>query len=156
MSKKLEFCPECGCILRNKRSLQLHRYYFVTITNAFRNWPENHDFKPDSIEHLRAWLQCEAGHRDIIEERLFGTKVDQVQMLRFSTAVQAIRMKNRTDFVFFSGRERPLSIIAAVPRSIAFHEISDDHFRPISEAVFDIIDEVIAKDFCTLARQGLI
>lgn len=156
MSKKLEHCPECGFILRNKRSGRLHRYYFATITNAFHNWPESHEFKPESIDHLRVWLQKEAGYRDVVEERIFGAKASPLQMETFFIAVNTLMRKNRTEFVFFESYEHPPTIRALIPRSIAYDQISDDMFGPISNSVFDIIDNVFGNDFCSMARQGLV
>jgi hypothetical protein len=158
MAKKkgIDHCPECGCVLIKRRSPQLHRYFFATIKSAYDNWPESHEFQPTDTEHLRAWLECKAGHRDVIEEPIVGTGVKSKNMIAFMARVQATRIANGAHYMFFAGRDSPSAVIALVPRSISFSNIGDDEFRPIAEKVFDIIDEAIGKDFCVMARQGLI
>lgn len=34
---------------------------------AFDNWPDQHEFRPNDAEHLRAWLAMEVGHSEVLE-----------------------------------------------------------------------------------------
>ena len=57
-------CPQCGHVA-DSRSTPDHRRFFARIHAAFHHWPEAHEFQPDDAEHLRAWLLCKAGYRDV-------------------------------------------------------------------------------------------
>lgn len=65
-------CPDCGCVIEEKpkgkpRSLPQLNRLFAIIAVAFDNWPDSSEFRPDSSEHLRAYLTCLAGEafRDV-------------------------------------------------------------------------------------------
>lgn len=35
------------------------------IRAAYDHWPDSHQFRPESEEHLRAWLICKAGYHTV-------------------------------------------------------------------------------------------
>jgi hypothetical protein len=47
------------------RSLAQHKRFFGLMTALYVHWPDSEKFKPDSMEHLRAYVLCKAGHRSI-------------------------------------------------------------------------------------------
>lgn len=50
-------CQSCKRPLDNDE----HRgFFFKAISVAYENWPENHEFQPETKDHLRAWLLIEA------------------------------------------------------------------------------------------------
>lgn len=49
-------CSRCGHEMGGERSGKSHRFLFAAIAAAYQNWPESHNFRPTSAEHLRAWL----------------------------------------------------------------------------------------------------
>lgn len=63
-------CPECGCLFevaekpapRRQRSYQQLKRVMAICREAFHQWPETADFRPKNEEHLRYFLECEAGH----------------------------------------------------------------------------------------------
>lgn len=58
-------CAECGCEVtppKKQRSYpQLQRLH-VLCEAAFAHWPSTGEFRPKNKEHLRYFLECEAGH----------------------------------------------------------------------------------------------
>lgn len=59
-------CPDCGSVFDAKpkgkqRSLPQHRRLHGIIGTVFKNWPADHEFTPESEDHLRAWLVVKAG-----------------------------------------------------------------------------------------------
>jgi hypothetical protein len=59
-------CPNCGCVLEKPRSRNQHNRFFALATAAFNHWPESHNFRPKSVDHLRYWLTVEAGRFDVV------------------------------------------------------------------------------------------
>ena len=60
-------CPECGAVFAPKATVKPRSYpqlkrYFAVIKAAFHHWPESHQFRPKNADHLRYWLEVEAGH----------------------------------------------------------------------------------------------
>lgn len=63
-------CPECGYVLEDAKPVprgkprsypQLKRF-FAIIAAAFEQWRHDHEFRPRNKDHLRYWLEVQAGH----------------------------------------------------------------------------------------------
>lgn len=61
-------CSTCGGSgkVANKRSSAQHRRQFAVFAAAFDMWPEQHEFRPRNAEHLRFWLEIQAGHFSVV------------------------------------------------------------------------------------------
>lgn len=129
-------CPSCGVILCKTRSLPDHRRFFALIKAAFEQWPESHSFQPDSAEHLRAYLTCKAGHRNVTELHLPAEATKDMQRLfQFGTEC-AIKAAGGVGFVV-PYRD---SLVVISPKSIGWDTISQKEFGPFRDAVSDIIE----------------
>ena len=65
----MNICPHCGCdvtLKDKKRSTPQLRRFFAVIRHAFANWPHSHAFQPKTAEHLRYWLEVQAGPFDAV------------------------------------------------------------------------------------------
>ena len=129
-------CPSCGVVLCKTRSLSDHRRFFALIKAAFDQWPEAHSFQPDSAEHLRAWLTCKAGHRNVTELHLPAEATgDMVRLFQFGTEC-AIKAAGGVGFVV-PYRD---SLVVISPKSISWDTISQKEFGPFRDAVSDVIE----------------
>jgi len=128
-------CPHCGGILTKARSLPDHRRFFALIRAAFMHWPADHDFTPDSEEHLRRWLTCKAGYRESIPI-LLPENADAATLHMFQMAIEAtIAACDGEGFVvpYRSG----VAIIKA--KSIAWDKLGQKEFAEVRNAVEDVI-----------------
>lgn len=141
MSARHEHCPECGCEIgaKKRRSLPDHRRLFALIKDAFDNWPEAHEFQPESPEHLRAWLVCKAGWREATAYDL-GDKADAAVV---AIALEAgIRAARGVGFVRVVGR----SVAVITPKSMDFRAMGQHEFGLLRDAITDIIRAVTGID----------
>lgn len=133
-------CPHCGCDIetapkRGKpRSVPQHRRYFAMIREAYHHWPDGHQFRPLSEEHLRKWLQAKAGHRVVDTIETDGMTPAQ------SVAVIAAAMKRAGPFAFVSATETKLHVVTS--ESIDFDTLP--HLAAC--ALFDDVAEVIEAE----------
>jgi len=141
-------CPHCGSVLTKVRSLPDHRRFFGLIRAAFHHWPESHEFQPDNEEHLRAWLLCKSGYRDVVSIPIDGEH-PAVARLACLAAESAIKAAKGHAFVrpYASG----LAVIS--PRSIAFDTLSQKDFSPIRQAVEDVITAETGSDCDQLLQE---
>lgn len=136
MSARHDHCPECGCDLapKKRRSVPDHRRLFALIRQAHDNWPEGHDFQPESPEHLRAWLVCKAGWREATAYDL-GDRADAAVV---ALALQAgIKAARGVGFVRVVGR----SVAVITPKSIDFRSMGQAEFGLLRDAVECVIEE---------------
>lgn len=142
-------CPHCGGSLESGRSSPDHRRFFGLIAAAFRQWPHNHDFQPDSSEHLRAWLTAKAGYRESTLIELPDGATDGMQKLFALSIENAIKATGGFGFVV------PYRAGVAVikPKSIAWHKIGQREFGQLRDAVTDIIEDVIGAKADDLLRE---
>jgi hypothetical protein len=149
-----EFCPCCGFLLRKSRSPKAHRLFFKVIEIACDNWPERYlRFRPRDREHLRAWLLCEAGHCDIVGERLRQDGGDSVRMGRLCDMILERMISNDVRYFFWDDKD-PRNVVALVPRSIRFESLDEREFAPVREKVFGIIEEILGVPVDTLRREA--
>jgi hypothetical protein len=127
-------CPHCGKGGK-RRSIDQHRRFFAVIKRAFEQWPETHDFQPDSAEHLRKWLQVKAGYRTVQEIDVRRTD-NQSRKIIESTLSAA--MKATGDYAWTVVHGSRLYVVAS--RSIAFDKISHGEFCTLNNMVQEVIE----------------
>ena len=132
-------CPHCGCDVANAkgkpRSLEQHRRFFGMIAAAFHHWPDSHEFQPSNSEHLRAWLLCKAGYRDVVTVPVESDRpaVIKLAMLAVEGALRAARTHA---FVRLHGS----SLVVFTAKSISFHALPHGEFQSVNDAVQEIIE----------------
>lgn len=155
-----EPCPTCGQKDRRPRSPADHRRFFAAIGAAFHHWPERHAFKPESAEHLRAWLLCKAGYHkvDVVEipdDLLDDLPQDlQVVVLNILGAIvhKSIEVAKADDEFAFE-RAHNNSIAVFKPRSIAFDNLDQKGFSTLREAVEEVIEGELGIKVEDLLRE---
>jgi hypothetical protein len=135
----MTICQHCGCEAEpakkgKPRSVPQHRRYFALLRAAYNHWPEKHEFKPQSQEHLRKWLQAKAGHRVVDTIETDGMSPAQ------SVAVISARMRAAGPFAFVSAVGSKLHIITS--ESIDFDTLP--HLAAC--ALFDDVSDVIETE----------
>lgn len=125
-------CPHCGCDLpttggagdgqRTRSNPQLRRFFSV-IKAAFHHWPESHDFRPESPEHLRKFLLCGAGyseHTDIpVEWAEDQPGVTKLTALAIEAAIRAA-----DGYAFVRPAKHGGRVRVYKAKSIAYHKLS--------------------------------
>ena len=127
-------CPHCGKGGK-RRSVDQHRRYFAMCKLAFENWPEAHEFQPDSAEHLRKWLQVKAGYRTVSEIDVARTDPRSIMIME---ATLRAAMKATADYAWTVQHGKRLYVIAS--RSIAFDKISHGEFCTLNDMVAEVIE----------------
>ena len=137
MAKVLRICPHCGCELVKARSPRHHRFFFAVIAHAYENWPEAHDFQPDSAEHLRAWLLTHTKHKFRLGNGLNAEKPDPLKMVDF---VEMCLFEVRKSGYGFVVMESNGEMTMHFPKSINYAELDQEEFAPIADDVFAVIE----------------
>ena len=142
-------CPTCGAKTTKPRSEADHRRFFALIRAAFDQWPEGHDFQPDSAEHLRAWLLCKAGYRNCTTIPIEDDAPPAVGKLAILAIEAAIKAARTHAFPRLHGHG--IAVFSA--KSIAWNTLSQKDFGPLRQAVEDVISAEIGVDAETLLKQ---
>jgi len=127
-------CPHCG---GKKRSNPQHNRFFKLIDVAYHHWPEKIEFQPDSSEHLRAWLLCKAGYKNVQRIEMQRGKAlsdDALHVLRLTLKAAgsyAWIVPSNTDYFVIS------------PQSMRFDKLP--HKRACT--VMALIDEMLCDIF---------
>lgn len=145
----LHECPHCGVVLTKHRSSPDHRRFFAVISAAFENWPETHDYQPESREHLRAWLTCKAGYREATPVMLPDDATETMRVL-FRLSIEAAI--NAAGGVAFVVPYRD-SVAVIRPKSIAWDKVAQKEFNAIRDAVEDVIRSETGLDPEILLRE---
>lgn len=116
------------------RRIKFHRWWFATINNYYENWPTTHDFQPSDEGHLRAWGLVKIGYRDVLGERLNSNEGDLIRMVEFVEKALA-RSRNKYSFVAIHNN----SLVLLTPKSVAFDTLDEAAFKPIADAVLDVL-----------------
>lgn len=144
-------CPHCGCeVEAKKRSAPDHRRLFAIINNAFKQWPEAHEFQPDDAEHLRAWLICKAGWRESTPIAMPDTMTDAMQVLFRLSIESAIRAAHGRAFVVPYRR----GVAVHTPKSMAFAEMPQQEFAKLRDAITDILEATLGCKVDELTRDA--
>jgi len=129
-------CPHCGGNLRRPRSSPDHRRLFGLIAAAHAQWPETHEFQPDSPEHLRAWLTCRAGYRDVTTVQLGDAADETARDLLVRGVEAALAAARAVAFVRVHGT----GIAVFTAKSIAWSKLGQDEFHSVRGRIEEIIE----------------
>lgn len=133
-------CPACGHVLdghAKKRSLPDHRRFFGIIRATHTHWPEAHEFQPDNEEHLRKWLLCKAGYRDVTMIPVEFAE-DQPGLVRLITIAAEAAVKAAGGYAFMRPHGDGIAVFAA--KSIAWDKLTQSQFHEIRDAVESVIE----------------
>jgi len=135
----MQKCPSCGHVLdghAKARSLPDHRRFFGVIRAAFHHWNEAHEFQPDNEEHLRKWLLCKAGYRDVTTIPCEFAE-DQPALLRLVTLAAEGAVKAAGGYAFLRPHGGGIAVFSA--KSIAWDKLKQSQFHEIRDAVEAVI-----------------
>jgi len=136
-------CPNCGFVLDGhaSRSPQDHRRFFAVIRATYTHWPESHEFDPDNAEHLRKWLLCKAGFRDVttipVDFPIELAKEHPALMKLVMLAVEAA-IKAAKGYAFPRIHGDCIAVFSA--KSIQWDKIDQKEFNKVREAVEEVIE----------------
>jgi len=135
-------CPVCGHRSDMKgRSLDQHRRFYGLVSAAYHQWPEGHDFQPESSEHLRKYLICAAGWYDATDIPVaFAEDQPSVTRLAAMTIEQAIRAAGTYAFVRTDENGGRVRVYRA--KSIKFAKMPHKEFCALSNVVDDIVEDI--------------
>lgn len=145
-------CPHCGGILSKFRSGPDHRRFFALVHAAFGQWPHAHDFKPDNPEHLRKWLLCAAGWRDVTEIAVPETE-DQPGLARLIAISMQAAIEASGSYAFVRPDPNGGRVAVYSAKSIAWDTIKQSEFAPIRSAVEDVITRELGVEADALLRE---
>jgi hypothetical protein len=127
-------CPACGAP-NSKRSLPDHRRLFGIISNAYANWPESHEFQPDSADHLRAWLLCKAGYR---KTTTIPIEHDHPAIIRLASLAAEGAIHAAGTYAFVRPHGHAIAVISA--KSMRFDKLDRKGFVALRDALEDVIE----------------
>lgn len=140
-------CPHCGS---KPRSSEDHRRFFALISAAFSQWPEAHEFQPDSPEHLRAWLLCKANYRDTTTIPVEYAE-DQPGMLKLVLLTAEAAIKAAKGYAFVRPHGHGLAVFSA--KSIAWDKIDQKKFNGIRDSVSEILETELGVSADRLLKE---
>jgi len=128
-------CPNCKAPLHNVRSSQENRLFFDFIKQCYENWPLSSKFKPDSSEHLRAYLGVRAGHslteRVEIEGQVYPEHIQIV-------ALGLLRAIKQHSFIKIADTGEYFDV--AYPKSMSFDKIGEKAFNQLFKNIVEIVE----------------
>lgn len=142
-----QMCPDCGSVLSDLRSMEMHGMFFAFVEHCFHNWPTNHSFQPDSVEHLRAWLLAQAGHREPRHIFRFETR-REMQIAKGVLGEEMRADRARGVYGWVVPDDGGLTIVR--PASISIYgkrAITQAKFNEVAEAVFIVALDAAGIDF---------
>lgn len=138
-------CPNCGVEFdarkpHKPRSVDEHRRFFGIVRAAFENWPEDHSFQPETPEHLRAWLICQAGplYRTI-EEITVPDAAPQIVAAMMAIVETLIAREDGFKFSRWKGFK--LTIFR--PKSLRFDKMKHGDFHELNERVSETVSAAL-------------
>ena len=134
--------------VEESRNPKRHAMFFAVLAEAFKNWPEAHEFKPESPEHLRAWLLCKAGHCETIDIHVpAGANLSMHPMMLALVAFTGSKS-------VFVGPTKSGNLRAFRPKSQSFSRCKEADIKPIIDRVYDIIAVESGMAICDLKREA--
>lgn len=144
-TRQVKTCPHCGEEIEHKRSLPQSNLYHAIIKTAYDNWPEDHHFPPEGVMHLRKWLQCQAGHCNVIIHR------KGIDNLTFFTRLIA---EGAAVHRYVWTTEDATQAIAVIPRSVAFCETEQREFAALMNRVVEIATLALGWEHGALVKAA--
>lgn len=131
-------CPSCGFPLTEHsraRSPQDHRRFFKLIAATHHHWPEANAFQPDNPEHLRAFLLCKAGYREVTV--IPCPNYADAKTISMISAAAAAALKASRSYAFIRPHAGGLAVFS--PKSIAWDKLDQSGFNKIRDACEAVI-----------------
>lgn len=129
------------------RSQSHHKFFFAAIADACANWPETHRFQPDSPEHLRAWLLCQANHRNTTKHII----EDGCDPKILADLIEA-SIKQSGGYGFVAHTSEFIAVLTA--KSIAWAKLDQKQFNQISNDVSAILAKEIQLTLDDFKQQA--
>lgn len=145
----MKICPHCHKTIVAPRSVADHRRFFAVLRAAFFHWPHDHDFKPDTEEHLRAWLLCKAGYRDTTTIPI--DDVEDAATVQIIALAASAAIKAAGGYAFVRPDDGALRVFSA--RSMNFETLDQKRFNAVRSAVEDVLREELNMDVETLLNE---
>lgn len=142
-------CPE-GAVLKFKtsghRSSKHHRLFMGALASACFNWPESHEFKPQSFDHFRAWILCKIRYCNTQTHELKTAEMAE----RLAEIIQAaLNQSEGFGFAVYSNN----LVYVLTPKSIKFEKLPQDEFNKVSQRVSDILKAEIQMSLDDFKQQ---
>jgi len=134
-------CPHCGGIFEDakahKRSTPQHRRFMAICRAAYFSWPDTHEFRPISEQHLRYYLEMRAGNFSITKQaRIESTDPHKLY------ALMSAFMRHSEDHTLFVELDGNLLIQKKVG-SVSYEAMGPTEFGRLKDAVCEIIEAEI-------------
>jgi len=131
-------CPHCGAEFeppkKTARSYPQLKRFHALMRAAYFHWPDDHEFKPRSKEHLRYWLEKEAGHFTV-PKTVVCKNADEPE--RLAAVLTAVLRTCDDDTVFIE--VEGLSVVVKKAISVSYATLA--HLSAC--ALFSQIDDVL-------------
>jgi hypothetical protein len=144
-------CPacgwDCGSSRSSKRSLQDHKRLFAIIGRAYQNWPEDHEFQPQSVDNLRYWLTCKAG------PEFRNVRVHFLPDRERSLIVETVKDLLKTEIDKFPVEYKD-GLAVITPKSISFETMPQAEFSKLRDAITDLIEATLGCKVEELTKEA--
>ena len=135
--RKPSHCKECGAVQeeeKHSRSTPQHRRQMALFAAAFHHWPEREGlFRPKNKDHLRYWLETEAGHYDVVKT----IRVESVDPDKLAALLTAVLRTSEDDKMFVEANDD--YVVVTRTKSIAYEKLE----HPEACRLFDQVAEVL-------------
>jgi hypothetical protein len=132
-------CPHCGCEIDgddDPRSTPQNNRYHALIRKAFAHWPKTYTFQPHNKDHLRKWLEVEAGH--------FTVKhIEAPEAIDPAILAIFVRSMFRQAEVYVYTEISHRSITMRVPKSTRYSQLGHKAACKLFTEVEEIIGEIV-------------
>lgn len=119
--------------MKKPRSVDQHRRFFALVKAAFDHWPESAAFRPDSAEHLRAYLTVKAGRRIV---NTYYVSADASEFARLIPVIVATMLRKHA----WAWNVGDSELRVCVPESIAFDQMGHNEFCALNDDVAQVIE----------------
>lgn len=131
----MKSCPECGAILEKPRSRPQNNRLHALVDAAWMHW-RNRNFNPKNREHLRYYLEMQAGHFDVVKT----IRVASVPAEKLADLLTAV-LRTSDDERLFVEADADLIVVRRV-KSISFSKLAHKDACKL----FDEISEVLEAE----------
>lgn len=145
----MQLCAACPHRKKRPRSVEDHKRFFALIKAAYSTWPESHDFQPESEEHLRAYLLCAAGYRQVTDVAVPYAE-DQPAVTRLVAISIEAAIKAAGAYAFIRPDANGGRVAVYRAKSIKFETLDQAKFGPVREAVENLIETALGTKVDTI------